>query len=164
MHGAGIVGGGHLSEVRVSGVGVDAVKFPVVKGVEGFEAQFERDSFCGREGNGLEQRQVGIEERRQNDRVLSCSAKALVRAALPWSERIGKRAGAEPCGDFLGIGDGRDYVRTVGGAAAQTERVGQAAGGSGEGSGVGDVLRCSGLCDGDAGDFPSAQGGAREQA
>src|SRR6266567_5513091 len=107
-------------------VGVDSLGIRVVERVIGFEAQFDPRSFMRRERNGLEQREIPVEDSRSDSRIFSSISKALVRTAVPRGDRISVRTGAEPLAELLGIGDLRHQVRTVGCAAAQTESIGAA--------------------------------------
>jgi hypothetical protein len=58
---AGTVIAGYVAEVAVVGTIIEALKFRVVEGVEGLEAQFEFGSFVLGKRNGLEQGQVPVE-------------------------------------------------------------------------------------------------------
>ena len=113
LHHAWIVGAGDLSELRVGETGIDVLKFGVVEGIEGLEADFNVRPFVRAKWNALEQRDIPVEEPGTDDGIFAGTSEALVYASLPWRQWSRKRAGIEPLQLRFGTTRRADEVGTV---------------------------------------------------
>src|ERR1700722_11389692 len=102
------------AEIAVAGVVIQVLKFRMVEGVEGFEAQFELRGTALPKRNGLEQGEVPVKQAGPYNGVSSGTAKSLVRSALPGRQRNSKRALAVPGAHGLWIGDLGHLVGPIG--------------------------------------------------